>query len=191
MGHERGEVAGGAGETGGPGAGPGRARLPSIAEQEQERADAAPAYRPLEAALRGELSRLETTTLSVWQIFGVIGVVYGGVVGLTVSRGLGITSAVAAAAFVLAFTVVGRRMRRAPERAGPRIAIACLEGAIPWVFAAIVVETQGATYALGSWVPPMLFCALVLAAGARLRPALPLVLGLSGAVIYQVFYWGW
>jgi serine/threonine-protein kinase len=172
-----------------------RASLPSIAEQELDAAPRAPEseagqpFRPLDAALRDELGRLESTTVRVWQIFGVVGVIYGSVVAVTLSRPLGLSCAVAAALFVGAFVLVGRSLSAAPAKRWPRLVMVCMESAVPWVFTAIVVFAQGPRYALGSWVPPMLFCALVLAAGARLRPVLPLAAGISGAVFYQAFYW--
>ncbi|MBK8253950.1 MAG: serine/threonine protein kinase [Polyangiaceae bacterium] len=170
-----------------------RATLPSIAEQELESppVDAGPTegFRPLDGALREELFRLESITLTVWQIFGLAGVLYGSVVSFTLSRSLGLGSAAAALAFVIAFFVTGKFIKKDPSKPAPRVVIVCLESIVPWVFAGIVVATQGPTYALGSWVPPMLFCALVLAAGARLRPILPIIAGVSGALIYQIFYW--
>src|SRR5512139_4120017 len=80
--------------------------------------------------------------------------------------------------------------------AGPRGELAlgigtAVEAALPPASLVAVALTQGAEYALGSFVSPMLFACVLLASTARLRPAAPLVCGLSTALSFAAIYFGW
>jgi len=64
-----------------------------------------------------------------------------------------------------------------------------VEATVPWGFLLVLHATQGPTYALGSWVPPLLVGVLIISATARLRPLAPLVLGTSGGIVFITLYW--
>jgi serine/threonine-protein kinase len=71
-----------------------------------------------------------------------------------------------------------------------RWANSVLEALMPWAFTVLIVFTQGVEYALASWVPPMLFCALMVSYTARFRPVAPLVAGAFSALTFPALYFG-
>lgn len=143
---------------------------------------------PLDAALGEELERLELMITRVWVFFFAACVVGALVYALTVSRPLGIAAAGGAAVLLAWFAVVHELMRRGiAPRALPAISTV-VEGAIPWVSLWLEVYVRGAAYALGSWVAPMLYGALILAATVRLRPNAPLLIGLSSGAAFAALY---
>jgi serine/threonine-protein kinase len=69
-----------------------------------------------------------------------------------------------------------------------RIVNPIVETTLPWTAMWLIAVTQGAEYALGSWVPPILFSCLVIASLVRLRPLAPLLMAVSGAVVMLTLY---
>jgi serine/threonine-protein kinase len=59
------------------------------------------------------------------------------------------------------------------------------------VFLAILTRSEGSAYALGSWVPPLLFAGIVIVSTVRLRPIEPMILGVSGGLAFVVLYFAW
>ena len=76
-------------------------------------------------------------------------------VGLALARWLGLVQAAFSCVITVWFLAYGRALDRG--RVGPslRIVQALLESTLPWVSIVLVASSQGAVYALGSWVPPL------------------------------------
>lgn len=70
-----------------------------------------------------------------------------------------------------------------------RFVMPAVEIAVPGVALLVLVEVEGAAYALGSWVPPQLFCLFIAASILRLQPGVPLVMGLIAALEFWTVYW--
>jgi serine/threonine-protein kinase len=148
-----------------------------------------PLRAPLAEALSVELHHLELLTVRVWQVFGAVGLIAGLVMAVTVSRELGLGCATACSVFLSWFVWLGRKLERGSISERARLVSTILEATIPWVFTVVIVLTQGADYALASWVPPMLFCGLVVSYSAQLRPLTSLIAGVVGGATYQLLYW--
>jgi serine/threonine-protein kinase len=143
---------------------------------------------PLENALDRELRRMERVIVRAWLILSASGVVLALVIAVTVSRRLGFTMAAMGAMLVALFGISNRLLASRPlgKRSSP-VSFA-IEGIVPWAFFAALALTQGAAYALASWVPPLLFAALIVAWVARLEPIAPLVVGVTGAATFLTVY---
>ncbi len=107
---------------------------------------------------------------------------------IVVRPGFGVAIAVvcllATMLFALAAWVLGKRPL-------PRVAELGILGFVsvaPWVFFVVILLSEGPVFALGSWVPPMIFAALMVASVARLRPISSIVVGAIGAVSHLVVY---
>ncbi len=151
---------------------------------------ASPLRAPLDVALDDQLRELDVALARAYQILGAAGVVAAGLVGLVLELPQGYAMAGLSAAGFVWFRVQERWL---PGPRGPlaaRIGVA-VEAAMPPVFLVAVGLTQGAEYALGSFVSPMLFACVLLASTARLRPVAPLVIGVASAVSFLALYYGW
>jgi len=146
----------------------------------------------IHVALAEELRRLERVTLHILTAMALIGLAIGVFVGLTIARWLGFVEAAFATALAAWFFAYGRALERATVR-GPvglalRFGQTLVEGMLPWASLVVIESTQGAVYALGSWVPPVTFYALMLVAVARLRPRQCLAYGVVGGVVFPLLY---
>jgi eukaryotic-like serine/threonine-protein kinase len=146
---------------------------------------------PLHAALSDEIARVEVRIAQVWQVLALVGVAYALFLGLPRSPRLAVWGTVAAAPLLVWFAIVAWRIQHGYGTTRLRIASAVVESAIPWICLTVVIVTQGPAYALGSWVPPLFFAALILGSTARLRPVEPLIIGVSSALAYVVVYCAW
>jgi serine/threonine protein kinase len=147
---------------------------------------------PLDEALGEEIARIELRIAEVWQGMGVLGIALSLFLGLRgAGTGLAVWGTVSVAAYLAWFVVVARLLRQGRGTPALRIATSVVEGSLPWVFLGVLAHTEGAAYALGSWVPPLLFAGMIIVSTARLRPVEPLVLGVSGALAFVVLYFGW
>ena len=144
---------------------------------------------PLEDALASEVLRLQGSIARVWVLLSAVGVLGGVVLALTVARSLGIATAALGAA-VCAFFAWGARRASRGVRTNPAL-LAVVEGALPWMFLLVLAGTQGAAYAIASWVPPMMFCAVIIGWTARVEPRPPVIVGALGAATYVVAYYAW
>jgi len=143
---------------------------------------------PLENALDRELRRMERVIVRAWLVLSLIGVILALVIASTVAPRLGLTMAAMGAALVGLFGFSHWLLiRRPPGQRSSPISFA-IEGVVPWAFFAALALSQGAAYALASWVPPLLFAALIIAWVARLEPIAPLVVGVTGAATFLVVY---
>jgi serine/threonine protein kinase len=147
---------------------------------------------PLDAALVEEIGRIELRIAEVWQAMAVLGIVLSLFLGIRASgNALAVWGVVTVGVYLVWFTLVARRLRAGHGTAALRVATSVAEGSLPWVFLGIISHTEGAAYALGSWVPPLLFAGMIIVSTARLRPTEPLVLGVSGGLAFIVFYFAW
>ena len=142
----------------------------------------------LDAALASEIRRLDVLVARVSQFMYAGAIVTGLGVALTTSRALGLSLAVVSVVYLAWYTALARLL--AGPGGGPRLRIATtvVDSTVPWVFALGLAWTEGAAYALSSWVPPLLFCALLLGGVVRLRPMVSLLAGASSAVAFPLLY---
>lgn len=69
-----------------------------------------------------------------------------------------------------------------------RVALPLAEILLPGVALLVITNVEGPSYALGSWVPPQLFFLFVALNVFRLRPMLPLAIGVLGALEFLGIY---
>ncbi|MEC7523269.1 MAG: serine/threonine-protein kinase [Myxococcota bacterium] len=142
----------------------------------------------LEAALDLEVLVFERVMATVWLFFMACGVIASAVLAFTTSLWLGLGCSALSAAYLLWYLPLWLRLTRGPPSRPIRAAADVVEATIPWSFMAVLVFTEGGEYALGSWVPPMLFTLLLLSHVVRLRERSPYVIGLTGALAFGVIY---
>lgn len=143
---------------------------------------------PLADALAAELAQLDRQIVRTWSAMAGAGVVGGLLAAAAIAPSLGLACAATSAPFLLAFGAAWVRAGRpSPPRWLPN-AVAALEGCVPWSFAVVLTIVQGPVYAMASWIPPMLFAALIVAQVARFRVVGPLVVGATSAVAHLVVY---
>jgi serine/threonine-protein kinase len=146
--------------------------------------------KPLSDALEREIERLELLICKIWRLLTIAGVI-GGLISYAVTAlDMALWCGGAAAAFMLWYSLEAHWRARGRAGRGLAVASALVESAIPWVFMIILCRVQGASYALGSWVPPLLYAALVVASAGRLKPALPLFISVSSALVFPAVYFG-
>ena len=147
---------------------------------------------PLDVALAEEIARVELRIAEVWQAMGVLGIALSLFLGLReTGRGLALWGTLSVSGYLVWFTVVARRLRQGRGTSSLRLATSIVESSLAWVFLAVLTHTEGPAYALGSWVPPLLFAGMIIVSTARLRPIEPLVFGVSGGLAFVVFYFAW
>jgi serine/threonine-protein kinase len=143
---------------------------------------------PLAAALDAELRRLDQRVTQAFCMLFAAGVVGSVAVAVTFSRSLGIACAVANLLLALPFASAARSLATRPLSRIAALGLATTEAALPWLFLGVLIFTQGAAYALASWLPPMVFAGVMVAGVARLRPVVPIVIGVLGAVSHLLLY---
>jgi hypothetical protein len=143
---------------------------------------------PLDLALDDEIQRVDLVVARLWQLLSLLG--FGGslIFALTISHPIGVWIAGFALGALVWFSGTVELLKRGRGGRGLWISTTVFESLVPWVSFVILVHAQSAEYALGSWVPPMLFCALVMGGVARLRPITPLVVGLSSSLSFIVLH---
>jgi hypothetical protein len=143
---------------------------------------------PLDAALANEGRRLDMLiTRSAQLLFGGA-MLLGVVLALTTSRDVGATMAAASALYLAWATMMGRLVTRGVDVQIVQVSAAIGSGAVPWVFMLGLTFTEGAAYALASWVPPLLYATMVVSGIVRLRPMISAVGGVVSGVVYALLY---
>ena len=155
---------------------------------EEPREHASIGTAPLWAEFDAEVATLERAIARAGQVASTVGLVIALAVGAFVTPAMGHALAVLAAAslgwFSLAYALIARGLLlRAVLWANPVVSLS-----LPCIALVIMSKTQGAAYALGSWVPPLLFSLVIILAIMRLRPIVPLVLGAIAAAAYLAIY---
>jgi serine/threonine-protein kinase len=140
------------------------------------------------AALNAELTRLDHIAARGWQAIALAGVFGALVLALTISKPFGLGAGAVAAVYLGWFSFAASRFAKGESTPLLMFGTLAFEVVAPWAFALQMVFTQSAAYALSSWVPPMLFSALIIASVIRLRPRPPLFNGVFGAAVYLAFY---
>jgi hypothetical protein len=153
-------------------------------------APSSPQAETLDQELAVEIGRLELLMVRGFQGISTFGTLAGLAVAGTISRDAGLAAAATFGVLLLWFLVLGRRMARGRVSASLRAASIVVESTFPWLFLAMIAAWQGAVHALSSWVPPLLFCVLMVMYAARLRARPCLFIGIAGAIVYALVYWG-
>lgn len=149
---------------------------------------AAPLREPHEAALSREIERVERITARAWQIMAVVGVIASTAFAVRVSAAMGIGGAVISMVMFAWFSFVAWRLGKGRGGRALHLSNMVVEAVMPWTYTIMIVFTQGTEYALASWVPPMLFCALLISYTARFRPLAPLLAGVFSAAMFLALY---
>ncbi len=142
----------------------------------------------LGVALDEEIGRLELRIAEVWVVLSGVGALAAVAVGIEQRSTLAIAGSIAALVYLGWFAVSAWMLRRGRAGQAMRVASTIVESALPWAFLMVLHFTAGPTYALGSWVPPMLFAALIVGSTARLRTLEPLLIGIAGGVAFPLLY---
>ena len=147
-----------------------------------------PGAAPLWAEFDAKIAALEVAVVRTEQAISVVGALIALYVALFAAPAMGRALGACALAVLAWFSIARSLLARPGAARVLRWANPMVEILIPGVGLVVMAHTQGAAYALGSWVPPMLFVFLILLSIVRLRPAMPLVIGLAGAVEYLLIY---
>jgi serine/threonine-protein kinase len=143
---------------------------------------------PLWAEFDAKVAVLELAVVRTEQAISFVGVLIAVYVALFVAPAMGWTLAACSGGTMVWFTVERMLLARGRGVRVLRWVNPVIELVIPAVGLVVMARTQGAAYALASWVPPMLFVFLILLSIVRLRPALPIVIGVVGAIEYLLVY---
>jgi serine/threonine protein kinase len=142
---------------------------------------------PIASALDDEIARLELLVLYGWQGVAALGFLVS-VSTVVLFPRFGVVPFVGSAGLGLWFSLVAHFTKRGEGRLLREWLNPGVESTVPWVAVLLLAENQGAPYALGSWVPPMLYGCVMSVGILRLRPLGPLLIGLLGAVEYELVY---
>ncbi len=143
---------------------------------------------PLASALADEVSRLEKALARAWQVLAALGALVALGTGVLVPGRLGWSLLLMAAVLFGYFTLVVFLIARGRGQATLRLLSPLVEITLPWATLMILVQTQGPAYALGSWVPPLLYAALMAASILRLQVATAVWMSIMAAVQYGLSY---
>jgi len=144
--------------------------------------------KPLGAELDKETFKLQLLTTRLWQLMTALGMLVALVVAQTVSPPLGVACGISCLVMLCWFTAQHELLRRGRARLAITVVSTLIESAIPWALLLIISEVQGARYALGSWVPPLLFAMILVVSTVRLQPWVPIILGLSAGIAFPTLY---
>jgi serine/threonine-protein kinase len=144
----------------------------------------------IHVALDEELRRLERATVWVLTTMTVVGVGMGVVLGLTLRTRFGFVQGGFSGLLAAWFFAYGYALDHGHAVRALRVVQALVEGTLPWTSMLLISSGQGPVYALGSWVPPVIFYALMLVGVARLRPWLCVGYGISGVLLFTAAYYG-
>jgi hypothetical protein len=143
---------------------------------------------PLSAALANEVRHLEIVIARVAQALYLGGVALAVGIGFATSSTIGLVFGLVCVGYLAWYTALAEVYERVGSGVSLRVAAMLVDSTVPWVFATALLFSQGAEYALSSWVPPFAFCALIAGAVVRLRPEYSLFFGVTGAVVFLIFY---
>jgi eukaryotic-like serine/threonine-protein kinase len=142
---------------------------------------------PIAAALESEVKKLERIVLYGW--LGISALVFvNNIATLLLFRGFGAGTLLASLGFGIWFAYVLHLTRRDKGRRIRDWVNPAVESALPWSSMWLLARTQGPTYAIGSWVPPLLFACVMCVGILRLRPIAPLLVGALGSLQYGLLY---
>jgi serine/threonine-protein kinase len=142
----------------------------------------------LRAALAQESRRLNLLVNRIAQLIFAGGTLAGLVIAVAVSRQVGLATAGASALYLIVLTLLSHLYERGGDSPMLHAITAISEGSMPWVYALWLTFSRGAGFALASWIPPLLFSAMLVSGIVRLRPILCAAGGAAGGVIYALLY---
>lgn len=142
---------------------------------------------PLDEALGDEIRVLDVQIVRTWQLLAVSGFFGGFLVwwALDYTEGPAV-SALSAVGFVW-FSIQLAWLKRTPGRT-PVVVGAVVESITPSAFLIAIGALRGPLDALGNYIPPLLFGAVMVACMARLRPRTTLFLGTTNAIFSLSVY---
>ena len=141
----------------------------------------------LSSALDDEIAKLDLLALRGWQGVACLGLIVG-ICSAIVQPKFGLGPTLGVLPFLLFYVAVGVLAKRPAWRTRVLWMQVVVESALPWAFVCLLTRTQGAEYALGSWVPPMLYGGVLAVGILRMRPLMPIVGSVLGAMQYQLVY---
>jgi serine/threonine-protein kinase len=140
------------------------------------------------AEFDAKVAVLELAVVRAEQGISFVGLLIALYVAVFVAPAMGWRLALCSVFTIAWFTVVRTLLARDRGVRTLRIVNPLVELVIPGIGVVVMAHTQGAAYAIASWVPPMLFLFLILLSIVRLRPALPVVIGFVGGLEYLLIY---
>ena len=143
---------------------------------------------PLWVEFDAEVVTLERGIARAAQVASVVGLLLAAGVGVLVTASMGLALAVLAVASIVWFSIAYALLSRGRALAVVLWANLAVLLFLPCFSLIIMASTQGAAYALGSWVAPLLFAFAIILTMTRLRPVLPLVFGSTSAAAYLAIY---
>jgi len=158
------------------------------AREDRDRSAAEQRTSPLWAELDSELVGLEQMVMRAAQAITLVGIGIAIYVALFVAPAMGRAMGIAAAGTLVWFTIAHALLARGRGARVLSIVNPVFEIAVPAIALVIMEQTQGVAYALGSWVPPLLYAVLIFLAMMRLKPWQPIIVGIVGAVGYVAAY---
>jgi eukaryotic-like serine/threonine-protein kinase len=143
----------------------------------------------MRAALDVESLKLDLLVSRVWQLVALLGLIGALTVAATWSRRIGLVVAVVAIASLGWFSLAVYLANEGKLGRRFTIASTVFESAIPWICMVLLIAVQGSVYALGSWLPPMLFTGVLVGQLARLRQLPTILVGISSAIAFIAIYY--
>ena len=140
-------------------------------------------------ALQAGASDLETAMARVGQAVALFGLLIALYFAIFISRDSGFTLGGFALWAFIWFSIAHRGMSRGYALQVFSWVNPMIEVLVPGYALLVLVRLEGPAYALGSWVPPILFSLFLAASILRLRPELPIIMGLACAAEYGLVYW--
>jgi hypothetical protein len=142
---------------------------------------------PLDEALASEIRALDLRVARTWQVLTFIGIVGGFLVDWALGFAEGTAVASLSVVGFVWFTVEREWLTRPSANVAVQIGT-LVEGVTPIAFLVAIAKMQSPVEALGNYVPPLLFAAIMIAAIARLRPEATLFFGAFNGVMFLVVY---
>ncbi|NUP08328.1 MAG: serine/threonine protein kinase [Polyangiaceae bacterium] len=142
---------------------------------------------PLDEALESEIRKLDVALARMWQVLAGVGIGFGLLVYFVWDLPQGVACSGICVVGLSWFTALRVWLRR-PSAQIAILLNAMFEALLPSVFLLAIGLTQGAAYALGSYVSPMIFTAMIVAATARLRPNTTIIVGVFHGAAFAAIY---
>jgi serine/threonine protein kinase len=124
-----------------------------------------------------EIAAIERTLAIGGLFMAIIGFTVAVYTAIVADARLGVPLAIVALLALGYFMSVRRLLDERPDFTFLRTFSPIVEQIFPFVVTVVIIATQGAAYALGSWVPPILYTGILLQNLFRLRPGLSLAMG--------------
>jgi serine/threonine protein kinase len=140
----------------------------------------------LSEIIETEVAAIERTLAIGGLFITLIGFIVAVYVSITATARLGVPLAIVAVLAFGYFVSVRRLLDDRPDLTFLRTLGPVIEQIFPFAITVVIIATQGAAYALGSWVPPMLYMGILLQNLFRLRPGLALSMGALSSATFAV-----